>query len=317
MEHLSSILYGCVGLFLLYKVIAGWRLGPIRQLVRIGALAAGVFASLSFGGAILPLLRFSGYPDIVLEPVAATLVGIAAYVAVRAIGGSLFRRTSDQPYGIVWLIYGFSGALIGGVLAVLFLALAAIGIRYIGTFVEGMSAPAPMAASHRETPASPYGWVAAKETLEAGWRGTLLDLVDPLPESAYHTAKKIGRLVASPQLLSRLTEYPQAAALLQRPEIIKLREEPRLQEALRNGEYLSLLKNPQLLEVANHPKIAEMVKTLQLGPTLDFLLKQNAAPTSPNHLSENGTAISTPPGHAEPAASQAETGAPVTIPATP
>ncbi len=317
MEHLSSILYGCVGLFLLYKVIAGWRLGPIRQLVRIGALAAGVFASLSFGGAILPLLRFSGYPDIVLEPAAATLVGIAAYVAVRAIGGSLFRRTSDQPYGIVWLIYGFSGALLGGTLAVLFLALMAIGVRYVGTFVEGMSAPAPMAASHRDTPASPYGWVAAKGALEAGWRGTLLDLVDPLPESAYHTAKKIGRLVASPQLLSRLAEYPQAAALLQRPEILKLQQEPRLQEAFRNREYLSLLKNPQLLETANNPKIAEMVKALQLGPTLDFLLKQGAAATLPNQLSENGTAIHDSADKAGSPASQEESGAPSTIPSTP
>lgn len=311
MEHLSSILYGCVGLFLLYRIITGWRLGPVRQLVRIGALVAGVLAALSFGKAILPLLRFSGYPDLVLEPVAAALVGLAVYVTVRAIGGSLFRSTTDQPYGIVWLIYGFSGAMIGATLGVLFLALAAVGVRYAGTFAEGMAtSPSVLAAQGEPTPSR---WVTAKRTLEAGWRGTLLDLVDPLPESAYQTARKMGRLAASPQLLGRLAEYPKAAALFQNPEIVKLQGETRLQEALRNGDYLTLLKDPKFQEIANHPKVAALVKELQLGPTLDFLL--NPGPSS------HGTAANAPASPAttvEPTPSQdGETGASSTIPTTP
>ncbi|HWL53484.1 MAG TPA: CvpA family protein [Chthoniobacteraceae bacterium] len=315
MEHLSSILYGCVGLFLLYRLIAGWRLGPVRQLVRMGALVAGVLAALSFGKAILPLLRFSGYPDVLLEPVAATLVGLAVYATVRAIGGSLFRSTSDQPYGIVWLIYGFSGALIGGTIGVLFLALVAVGVRYVGTFVEGMTTSPSAPATQGEAADSP--WVTAKRTLEAGWRGTLLDLVDPLPESAYHTAKKMGRLAASPQLITRLAEYPQAAPLFQNPEIVRLQGETRLQEALRNGDYLTLLKDPKLQEAANHPKVAALIRNLQLGPTLDFLLKQAGGPATPLALPDNGTAANAPAAAAEPPPVHGEQGAASTIPTTP
>src|ERR1700740_1805238 len=80
------------------EVIRGWRLGILRQLVRVVAVIAG-YAAAYFGGDILvPLLRsFVKLPDIVISAIASAILGLAVYGIIASLGTIFFNRTAQQP----------------------------------------------------------------------------------------------------------------------------------------------------------------------------------------------------------------------------
>src|SRR5437899_3089423 len=70
-------------LLILFEVVHGWRLGLVRQLVRVAALAAAYAAAFFGGGLIVPIVRpFFKMPDIVLSIVGGAVLAVAIYALV-------------------------------------------------------------------------------------------------------------------------------------------------------------------------------------------------------------------------------------------
>ena len=91
---------------LLFEILRGWRLGIMRQLMRVAAVVAG-YATAYFGGNLLvPLLRSSlKMPDIVISALGGAILAVAVYGIISALGRILFKRTAQQgssvhPFGL-------------------------------------------------------------------------------------------------------------------------------------------------------------------------------------------------------------------------
>src|SRR5215831_8024029 len=72
---------------ILFEIIRGWRLGFMRQLVRIIAVIVA-YASAVFGGRLLvPVFRpFLRVPDIVVTTLAGAIVAIVVYSILTNLG---------------------------------------------------------------------------------------------------------------------------------------------------------------------------------------------------------------------------------------
>ncbi len=310
MDQIETVLYGAAGLFLLYKIIAGWRLGPMRQLVRVCALIAAIVTFNWFGHLLMPLLRLTKYPDLLLAPVSAIVGAIAVYLVITTVGNFLFRKTTEQGFGFIWLFYGMSGAALGGALGMIFLVLLALGLRCAGTFAEGVAIakapPSRPAVPGSEAKVAQGSYViTAKHSLEQGWRGTFLDLVDPISEARYEQIYQFGRLAAQPSRFARLADYAPVAPLLKRKELLALRDDPKIADAIRQNRYLPLLQHPRVLEAANNPEIAAVIRQLDFGKLFGYLL-ENEVPPLPNAIEEGQESL--------PAATPATTPAPTVQP---
>lgn len=290
MDHWQLALCALAALFLLFQAISGWRQGLVRQIFRIGALAAAYATAYFFSRQAVPFLRPLHFPDFILQIAAGLVIGFFVYVVIRLICGILFRKTSDQEFGLVWFFYGVTGALLGIAFGLVFVTAGAVTIRFLGTLADGNQDAAPTHVAPLHTPArrrhpfalhSParptppenpavMSLVAMKRSLEKGIPGEILQTIDPIPKNIYAIAGKVGHAVSNPDAINRFFLYPGAQDLANNPEIAKLRDDPEIAKALRAHAYTSLLRNEHIIQVVNDPKIAELLKKFDLEKALDF-----------------------------------------------
>ena len=101
-------------ILVLFEVVRAWRLGLMRQIARLIALGAAYGAAFLGGSFCVPLARFFfKMPDPVLSILCGAMLALTAYALVSGIGAILFKRTSQQGSGLLYLIYGFAGAVLG------------------------------------------------------------------------------------------------------------------------------------------------------------------------------------------------------------
>ena len=268
-----------------YHMLKGWQLGIVRQILRLLALVAAYVVGYLGGKPIAPLLRPLGYPDLVLQLIAGTALGLITYLVISLIAKILFKKTSDQEFWFGKLIYGVTVALIGAGFGLFIVTAVALAIRFTGNLVEGaMPKPADQRATASARPKgkgaalhptpsrlSPLltGVVQIKKSLEGGMAGNALQWVDPIPKGTYEAAREVGTLVSKPDALGRLINSPEAKALAQQPEIIALRDDPEIGKAISSGRYLALLRNERVIKTMNNPKIIELMKRFDFRAALD------------------------------------------------
>ncbi len=299
MDRGQAIFLGVAAVFLIYQALSGWRLGVVRQLLKILSLVAAYLGGVFLGDLLVPMLRLTGYPDMIIGPVAAIVMGLLCYFAATFASRILFKKTTDQDVGTVWFFYGITGSLLGVVFGLFFVAFMAIILRFMGSLATGISAPVAEGSTFNLSPRSKRSTVAGlvemKQSLETGITGSVLDTIDPVPNQAYAFIEKIGRVSTSPAAMHRFFTYPGAAELAQRPEIRALQEDPEINQALRQGHYLALLKNPKVAKAANHPKVAELIRSFDLNKALDHAIGEGSTAPTPSISSEPPATLPTAP----------------------
>lgn len=284
MDRLQIILFALAIAFVLYQALMGWRLGVVRQLLKIISLASAYLGAVFLGDLLLPMLRVTGYPDFATRPVAALIMGVLCYLIVSFSGRLLFKKTSDQSIGFVWLFYGVAGSMLGVVFALFFVGLMAVALRFMGTFAAGLSEPvdgSALQSASTSRQATVSGLVQIRETLESGATGSVVRTIDPVPEQTYRLAEKIGRVSTNPAAIQRFMSYPGAEQLAKRPEIASLRDRPDVAQALHEGRYLSLLMNPAVMKAARSPRVAELIRNFDLEAALDHAIGEPPATPAP------------------------------------
>ena len=99
---------------ILFEIIRGWRLGILRQLMRVAAVIAGYAAAFFGGNMLVPLLRpLVTVPDMLLSAVGGAILAVLVYAVVAGLGRVLFKRTAQHSSSVVRLAYGLSGAVVG------------------------------------------------------------------------------------------------------------------------------------------------------------------------------------------------------------
>lgn len=275
---------------ILFEIVRGWRLGIMRQLMRVAAVVSG-YAAAFFGGPMLvPLLRsWLKMPDMVVSVLAGAILGVAVYGIVASLGTVLFKRTSQQSSGMVRWVYGLSGALVGLCFGAFFIWLLLIGIRSAGSIADAQvqarakSGPQFVAQSQGrdDGPRKPDAdslmtfLARLKNSVELGTAGEVVKKTDAMPTGAYQSLGEMGTVLANPESARRLLSYPGARELSEHPKIVALRNDPEIAEMVAQGRLFELLRDPRIVEAVNDPTLAERVKQFDLKKALEFAGKKN------------------------------------------
>jgi uncharacterized membrane protein required for colicin V production len=274
----TPLLVFALGL-VLFQAWQGWRLGVVRQALRIAAIASGYAAGVFWGGALVPFLRPIGLPDAVLNWIGGALLAIGTFLAVSMVSAVLFKKTTDQSLRLVRWGYGALGALAGACLGLVYLWASLVVIRLLGSV-----APAP--ASARESADAPAvvrwarniarGVGGMKQTLDQDGPRAVLDRLDPFPDRLNGVLAKVGQVSAQPQVLPRLQTDPRLQSLLRNPKIQALQRDPEVARAAGSRDlvkYLGLLHHPKVVDALNDEEVVALLKEVDLEKALDHALQ--------------------------------------------
>ncbi|MBU3664541.1 MAG: hypothetical protein FGM15_01505 [Chthoniobacterales bacterium] len=280
MQFSSSWLWLAAGLYLLFEMWRGWRRGVVRHGISVTALAAAggvgwIFASMTGFAAdrLIPLP----------VPMGRALLGLAAglafYIAAVVLSSLLFKKTSQQS-GIVRLIYGAGGSFFGLVFGLLVLWGGITMFRALGAVAEGQASVAgqfgapPVPAAAQLT--------SAKQALEEGTTGSVVNAVDILPAEAYSIITGLVEVGASPDAAARLLAYPPVQQLLAQPKLAAFFADREIVEAASRGDYLALIGNPKLIQVVSDPEVQKSFTEFEWQKALDYALQKPAPSPVPS-----------------------------------
>lgn len=271
-------------LLILFEIVRGWRLGLVRQLVRVLAVLAAYATGFWGGRLLLPFLRpLIRAPDLVLSVVSGAVLALLVYAVINGAGAILFKRTNQQGVGMIRFLYGLSGAALGVLFGLLSVWLIVVGIRSVGAIAnaETRSETVQPAAPHPQPrlaplakPAAPPPLVASlakmKNSLELGSLGEVVKSADVVPATTYQALGKLGAVVSDPRSAARFLSYPGAQRLTQNPRIRALRDDPEIIELIQQQRFLDLLQNPKLIDAMNDPALAAEVRSFDFQKALDY-----------------------------------------------
>lgn len=269
---------------ILFEIVRGWRLGLVRQLVRLAAVLAAYAAGLFGGRLLLPLLRHLIHaPDLVLSLVSGALLALLVYALITGIGAVLFKKTSQQSVGMVRLVYGITGAVLGIFFGLFSVWLIVVGIRATGAIASaevhrGITPSAAIRAPAAPPAATPPPLVASlaklKNSLELGSLGEVVKGVDVVPATTYQALGKLGAVVSDPRSAARFITYPGTQRLSENPRILALRDDPEIIDLVQRQRFLELLQNPKLIDALNDPQLAAEAQSFDFQKALDYALKK-------------------------------------------
>jgi uncharacterized membrane protein required for colicin V production len=280
---------------ILFEVVRGWRMGLLRQLIRLVALVAA-YAAAFFGGKLLvPVARpFFKMPDLVLSALGGAALAFVVYATLSGIGAILFKRTGEQDSRIVQLIYGISGAAVGLFFGVFTLWLIVLSVRAVGAVADAqirsrsvIGHASPDATSHAleirrrflgdvNEQSAPFAVSLArlKNSLELGRLGNVIKQTDPVSEKSYDTLTKVTAVLSDPERTRRFLSVPGVREISENPKIIALRDDPEISAMIAHGRFLDLLKDQRIIDAANDPALANRIKKFDLERALDYALEK-------------------------------------------
>lgn len=274
----QNVLLYSAAVFMLWEIYAGWRRGLIRGGLHFGAfVASGILGMLvgqtvgAVGGLVLPGVAFlaglvSG------AAVALVILGICLFL-----GAVLFKRTSQQPPGLIRWFFGAGGAVFG-LLTGLFILWGAVSI--IRT--SGAVAKSGLAGQKsKDAPAATLVFATLKDSLEMGPVGDIVESIDVLPAEAYEHMTRLGQLTKNQDALVRFLDYPGLQEIISHPRIQALLQDPVVVQSAENKNFLALLQSRTLLNAATDPSLQKLIMSLDLEKALDYAMPPAQNPTSP------------------------------------
>jgi hypothetical protein len=292
--QVAFISFGLI--LILFQILKGWRLGLMRQLMRLIALGIAYAAVYLAGDWLVPLMRpLLKMPDLILSILSGSILAIAVYLIISGAGAILFKRTCQQESRLLYLIYGGTGAILGLFFGLFLLWLVLATVRTAGALAEGQTARATnVTADHSQDmteraldirrhsrsqsddPAQTFATSLArlKSSLELGSLGSVLKNSDPVSQRTYQILEKAGAVLSDPERTQKLLMFPGARELADHPKILALRNDPQIPELVAEGRFIDLLQNPRIIEVVNDPVLTERIKKFDIQRALDYALEK-------------------------------------------
>jgi uncharacterized membrane protein required for colicin V production len=280
-------------ILILFEIIRGWRLGILRQLMRVAAVIAAYAAGFFGGNMAVPLLRpMVPMPDIVLSALGGAILALLAYAIVASLGNILFKRTAQQSSGLLRLVYGSTGALVGLFFGAFFIWLILVGIRSVGSIASAQvearrrtSISSGLTAQPRRPDGTPAQTdldtdslmvllARLKNSVEIGVVGDVVKKTDAMPDGVYQTLGDMGAVLANPEMARRFLSYPGAKELGEHPKIVALRNDPEIAEMIAQGRIVKLLRDRRIIDAANDPILAARARQFDLKKALEFAAKK-------------------------------------------
>jgi hypothetical protein len=283
------VLISFAAVLILFEFIRGWRLGIMRQLVRVVAVVAGYAAAYFGGDMLVPLLRSSvKMPDMAISALGGAILAVSAYGIIASFGTILFKRTAQQSSGPIRLVYGLSGALLGIGFGAFFVWLILVGIRSVGSIADAQVHARSKLDASRNPPPEQTASVAdidvdsvttllarLKNSVEMGPVGDIVKKTDVMPTGVYQTLSEAGTVLSDPDTARQFLSYPGARELTEHPKIVALRNDPEIAEMIAQGRLLELFRDRRVVDAMNDPTLAEHLKRFDLKKALEYAGKKN------------------------------------------
>jgi len=279
---------------ILLETLRGWRLGLMRQLVRVLAILAAYCCAIFAGRALVPVMRaFFKMPDAILTTIGGAVLAFLAYAIITGIGTILFKRTGQYESGVMRVLWGSSGAVFGIFFGAFFVWLVFAGVRLVGSVAQAQVPQSLTAATMQPVwnqPLQIHGKSSApakektalastlaqmKNSLEAGPIGDVIKNADPIPPTLYRTFEKMGSVASNVERAERFLSFPGAREIGEHPKIVALRNDPEIADLIAHGHILELLQNQRIIDAANDPALRDRIKKFNLDRALDYALKKN------------------------------------------
>ena len=274
----QGILFFAGFLFLLWELWSGWRRGVIRSGVSFCAFVfsgfLGILAGQATGFVVEKILPGYGF---LAGAFAGSIVTLVVLGLALFLGAVLFKRTGQQPSGMLRLFYGLGGAFFGLLTGLVILWGGITIIRAFGAVAEttagvrsfaGISAPAQAMAK-------------LKDSLELGPAGQALVAVDAVPPGIYEAIGRIGKLTSDQAAMARFLDYPGVQEIMQHPRMVALLRDPAVVRDAQDRNFLGLMQSRALLDAVNDPSLQKKLSGLDLQKALDYAFPvPEAAPSS-------------------------------------
>jgi hypothetical protein len=267
----NAILY-LAGLFLVWEIFGGWRRGVIRAGLHFGAFVASGFLGLLAGkttasicGVVLP--GFSFFAGLLAGSVVTLLVlGTCLFLSTI-----VFKRTYQQPPGLVRWLFGVGGAFFG-ILTGLFILWGTISI---------LRAAGAISQATTQSSAVSRSLIALKESLENGPLGGVVKSIDILPTETYDRMAQLGELSKDSDAMMRFLDDPGVQKLLTHPRIQALMDDRELIQAAETKNFLVILQNRSVMKAITDPSVQKLVTEVDFEKALDRAgaTKQNPEPS--------------------------------------
>ena len=286
-------------ILILFEVLRGWRLGLMRQIMRLIAIGAAYGAAFLGSVWLVPAVRpFFKMPDPILSILCGAILAVAAYMLVNGVGAILFKRTSQQESRLLYLIYGFAGSILGLFFGFFLLWLTVASVRTVGALAEGQAGGRSSVAAHSaQDPTSraldvrrrffsdsedgmqtlTTSLARLKNSLELGSLGSVLKNTDLISQRTYEMLEKAGSVLSNPERTQKFLTFPGARELAEHPKIVALRSDPEIADLVAQGRFLDLLQNPRVIEVANDPVLAQRIRKFDVQRALDYALESDSS----------------------------------------
>jgi len=279
------------GVWLLTNTWLGWRRGVVRQAASLLGLILATTAGFWLGPFLSPVVPPMGLPNFLRPVLAGIFIGVVISATVSLFSHIIFRKTEDQGLGIIRLAYGITGGALGLIYGLAVLGLAAWGIRFFGSFAEGLHKGASDSSARIKgsPPAEPAPLVLIKKAMEETSTGDLLRNIDPLPQGVYQRIHKIGEVFTNPSAKERFLADPSMDVFSKNSKILALKTDPELQDALRDGDVWAVLRNPKVQLAAADTQLLTTLRTVDLDKLLDRALASPVSGGVPMHATTDKT----------------------------
>jgi len=274
-------------IILLLEIIHGWRLGLIRQLVRVIAIVIAYACGFFAANATVPIMRsYLKLPDPILAVLGGAILAGALFAAINLIGAFLFKKTAQCSSPVIRLTWGISGALLGILLGMFTLWLTFTGIRMVGSVaraqldtpsLSGVTPPLNGLVD-RAQPSRPNPLMTMlanmKGSLESGQVGEAVRAVDPLPPTLYRGLEKAGAVASNPESAERFLSFPGARDISEHPKVVALRNDRQIMDLIAGGQVFELMKNQRMIDALNDPSLQARIKKFDFERALDYALQK-------------------------------------------
>ena len=279
---------------ILFEFIRGWRVGLMRQLIRVFAVIVAYASAIYGGRLVVPILRpFLRMPDFVVAILAGSLLAVLIYSVISNLGRIFFKRTAQHASAALRIFSGASGAVVGMIFGLFLLWLILVGIRSAGAIADGQvharatSAPEAvhavyspdndnLALKQEKPPPLPALLARLKNSVELSAVGEVVKRTDAVSQPTYDTLAKVGEVISTPTAAERFLSFPGARELGQNPKIIALREDTQIPDLIAQHRFFDLLQNDKILEAVNDPTLARQIKNFDWKGALDYALEQDS-----------------------------------------
>jgi hypothetical protein len=268
-EFWRNVSFALAGGWILLSFLRGWRQGILRQLLVplavLGASAVAVLVTPTGSAFLYQTARLPASASVLLLGVG---IWLFAYTLLVFVGGIVFKRTRDQDFAVIRLVFGVGGAVVAVVYALLQIWVVVIGIRILGRIAEDQI----VVQSSRNAVSSGLvvGLARLKNSLELGQGKAVLDQIDPVPEGVYDRLDQCSQLLGNPRAVRRLLGSPALQSIWANPRIRALQTDPEILEAVRRGDFFSVVSNPKVIALWTDPGIRALWSGNEIQAACDY-----------------------------------------------